>query len=456
MKRHLLSLIFIAGLMFISSTKVLACSCGSGGGAPCQEFWRADAVFAGTVVGSGKITISEGEFKHDMRLVRLTVDQPIRGMQSAEVEVLTGWGGGDCGYGFKLGQRYLVYAYREEDGKRLATSICTRTRKLSEADADFAFIRSMPTSNANGLVFGTVGKRNHEWKEGEKWSKPVAEAELAIEGEGRQYQAQSDSEGNFRVENVVPGKYLVKLKLPPGLIRNALQKDEGATIVENEIEVAAHGCAETEFFLESDTRVRGRVLDMNGNPVAKMQLNMRPAASDKRHSNPFLYAATDTDGYFEFKIVAPGDYWLGYHLLNAPFQEGQPYTRVYLPGVPSRALATVLTVKEGQSLSGLTLQLPPPLSQRTVNGLVVWPDGQPAPGAGISVSLSEEGEPAAFSSTTTDEKGQFTLKLFEGLQYTVSAYWKGTGGKYYQIEFIEIPISLDQPLRLVLPSQPRN
>jgi hypothetical protein len=63
----------------------------------------------------------------------------------------------------------------------------------------------------------------------------VADAELTIEGEARQYQAQSDSKGNFRVENVVPGKYLVKLKLPPGLIRNSLVKDEGATIVENEI-----------------------------------------------------------------------------------------------------------------------------------------------------------------------------------------------------------------------------
>src|SRR6186997_2980359 len=184
MKSRFLFLFLIAGLMLISSANVLACSCAFGGGAPCQDFWRADAVFAGTVVGSGKINVEQGEFKHEMRLVRLTVDQPIRGMQSADVEVITGWGGGDCGYGFKLGQRYLVYAYREED-KRLSTSICTRTRLLTEADDDFAFFRTVPTSNANGLVFGTVGKRNHEWKEGEKWYKPVADVELTIEGEGR-------------------------------------------------------------------------------------------------------------------------------------------------------------------------------------------------------------------------------------------------------------------------------
>jgi len=455
MKPRLLSLIFIAGLTLLSSAEAIACSCQFGGGAPCQEFWRVDAVFAGTVVGSSKITVNEGEFKHDMRLVRLTVDQPIRGMQSTEVDVLTGLGGGDCGYGFKIGQRYLVYAHRDQKDQRLSTSICTRTRLLSEADDDFAFIRSMPTSNANGLIFGTVGKRNHEWKEGEQWYKPVADVELTIEGEAGRYTAQSDSAGKFRVENVLPGKYTVKIKLPPGLLRPS-GKDESGKTAENEVEVVAHGCAETDFYLEADTRVRGRVLDANGNPVAKMQLNMRGAPSDQKNINTFLNATTDQDGYFEFKTVPPGDYWLGYHLLNSPLQEGQPYARTYLPGVPSKALAKIVTVKEGQLQTSLTLQLPPPLSQRTVDGMVVWPDGQPVNGANVYVSLTEEGEMSSFSSVQADASGQFTLKLYEGLQYKVSAYRQGSGGKSSQSEYIEIPMTVDQPLRLVLPSPPRN
>lgn len=453
-QRRLFSLIFSVGLTLVFSGGALGCSCAFGGGAPCQEFWRADAVFAGTVVASGTIKVEEAGYKFDKRLVHFTVDQPIRGMRTAEVDVVTGWGGGDCGYGFKIGQRYLVYAYRDEKDRRLSTSICSRTRLLSEADDDFAFIRSMPTSNANGSIFGIIGKRNHEWKEGEQWYKPVADAELTIEGEGRQYQAQSNSEGNFRVENVVPGKYLVKLKLPPGLIRNALVKDEGATIVEDEVEVAAHGCAEAGFYLESDTRVRGRVLDVKGNPVAKMQLNMR--GGTKENLNNFLYATTDEAGYFEFKIVPPGDYWLGYHLSSAPPQEGQPYPRTYLPGVPTKALATVITVKEGQLLSGLTLQLPAPLLQGTVDGLVVWSDGQPVKGASIYVSLNEDGDLTSLPSVMSDENGRFTLKLYEGLQYKVSAYWKGAGDKSAQTEYIEIPLALERPLRLVLPQMPRN
>src|ERR1044071_3411278 len=106
MKPRLLSLIFIAGLMLICSAEILACSCAFGGGAPCQEFWRVDAVFSGTVVRSGRITVDEGSYKRDMRLLRMTVEQPVRGMQTAEVDIVTGWGGGDCGYEFQVGKRY--------------------------------------------------------------------------------------------------------------------------------------------------------------------------------------------------------------------------------------------------------------------------------------------------------------------------------------------------------------
>ena len=49
------------GLLFAAQT-ASACSCTFGGAAPCQEYWRVDAVFAGTVVSSGKITVG-----HDCR-----------------------------------------------------------------------------------------------------------------------------------------------------------------------------------------------------------------------------------------------------------------------------------------------------------------------------------------------------------------------------------------------------
>ena len=52
------------------------------------------------------------------------------------VVLRTGEGGGDCGYHFRIGERYLVYALGPVEA--LETSICSRTRRARQARADLA------------------------------------------------------------------------------------------------------------------------------------------------------------------------------------------------------------------------------------------------------------------------------------------------------------------------------
>ena len=128
------TLIFILALFIVGLCGVdaRACSC-AGESAPCEEYWEASAVFIGTVIEGRLVTVKEGDFEHQMNAVRISIDEAFRGVEGAEVEVMTGLGGGDCGFGFRRSQQFLVYAYRDKDDQKLYTSICTRTRAISEA-----------------------------------------------------------------------------------------------------------------------------------------------------------------------------------------------------------------------------------------------------------------------------------------------------------------------------------
>ena len=51
------------------------------------------------------------------KLVRFSIERAVRGVQGSEIEVWTGMFEGDCGYGFKIGRRNVVYAHRLEDAR---------------------------------------------------------------------------------------------------------------------------------------------------------------------------------------------------------------------------------------------------------------------------------------------------------------------------------------------------
>src|SRR5262245_38785209 len=99
---------------------------------PCEAYWEVEAVFIGT---AKELSWIEFEEKHDDLVIKrkqpvfsFSVDRAFRGVSGAKVAVLTGMGDGDCGYRFKIGEQYLVYAYRDQQKKEtLSTSICTRT-----------------------------------------------------------------------------------------------------------------------------------------------------------------------------------------------------------------------------------------------------------------------------------------------------------------------------------------
>jgi len=437
-------------LTTVLTNDAAACECPEGGVSICQEYWRTDVVFLGTVVGNAKIAINEGDYKYDQRFVRFEVVATFRGDQKAKAEIVTGLGGGDCGYRFNEGETYLVYARHNKQDQRLYTSTCTRTRPLSRAAEDLKYIRNLPYTDAGAVIFGNINKHNYKAKEGEAFSLPVSFADLIIEGESLRIEARTDEQGGYRITGLAPGAYTVKLEVPSGMTSNGAR---GGAMAEAKADVVEHSCQPVDFYLFPDTRVSGSVVDAIGQPVADLRVEMRGAPSDIRRANTFLHAKTNAEGRFEFdELTPPGDYLLGFRILSSSGDEILPYPRTYYPGVAFKSQAGVISLKEGEHRSDIKLRLPPPLSEYSVQGFVVWSDGRQAPGETIYLGLLEEGETAALKILRADDRGHFTLKVYEGLYYKVSAYPRGASGDAPQSPWVEVPQTPGaKPIKLVLP-----
>jgi hypothetical protein len=401
--RLLASALLVLGTLVCSAMPARACSC-LPSGPPCQAYSKFPVVFAGTATD-----VSDEQRLH--RLVRFRVDEAFKGVDGAEVEVHTGLGGGDCGYPFTEGTQYLVYASRNEKDGRLAVSICSRTAPLAEASDDIAYIRGLANAATGGTIFGSATRFARNLREGGSTKVgPIAGMKVVATSGNRRVEAVTGEDGRFRFEALSPGTYRVEASVPAGLTPQESQ----------EVRVADRGCAEIVYLACSDGRVSGRLLDSSGNPVRSTTVDLIPVDSldgDRRG----LWEISEEDGRFEIDEVPPGRYVLGVNLARpAEPTDNYPVPRTFFPSGDSPSTAQVIVLGDGQHVSGLELQLPPPLPVRSITGVVVWPDGRPAFRAQVSArdTASRYLEGAAGSANV---RGEFTLRVFDGQSVVLEA-----------------------------------
>ena len=97
-----------------------------------RERKKSKAIFVGEVIEITVPKTPSGEPAWVAK-VKFKARRVWKGVEEEEVSVFTANVCCICGYEFKLGESYLVYAYGT-DG--LSTDICTRTRPLADAEKD--------------------------------------------------------------------------------------------------------------------------------------------------------------------------------------------------------------------------------------------------------------------------------------------------------------------------------
>jgi hypothetical protein len=133
MKKLVLTLIFVA-----FSAVAYCCSC-IGESTVEGEFQSSDVVLKGKVISKRIIDVSDTtmpgytfhEAEYKFRVLTLYKGQ----VKQDTLTIITGLGGGDCGYPFEMGKEYVVYSFFDSyiysRGNTthgvLYTHICTRT-----------------------------------------------------------------------------------------------------------------------------------------------------------------------------------------------------------------------------------------------------------------------------------------------------------------------------------------
>ena len=128
------------------------------------------------------------------------------------IEVWTPFG--DCGYDFQAGETYLVYANNDEGSSNsLSTDVCTRTRRLSEAGEDLAylfFLKDQPASTrlegftTTDELYRLTFDRLHDQ---ETMKSPVAGVVVELQSDRLTRFTETDRKGRFVFDGLLAGNY---------------------------------------------------------------------------------------------------------------------------------------------------------------------------------------------------------------------------------------------------------
>jgi hypothetical protein len=435
----------VISALLLAPTEARGCTCAIPG-PPCQAYWSTSTVFSGQVTEIKTFTSDDEPFKgYKQKLVRFSVIQAFRGASGTSAETVTGNGGGDCGYPFKVGESYLVYAYHNPKDNRLYASICSRTRRLSEAGEDMEYIGGLSKAASGGRIYGSLNMfRRVNADVSYQSLGPMQGVRIAVEGAGKRFEAITDDKGKYYVSGLEPGAYKVRLTAPKGL---------WPAEAEHKVNVAEKGCVVVDFTFEPNTSLSGKVFNDDGAPAPKIMVDLVLWDEvNERYQRHSLFTHADEEGRFTFRSIPPGAYFLGIRL-NRITEPTFAYSRTFFPGIQDLSQAAAITISEGQILEGYDIQLPQKLKTRKIEGIVVWPDGRPASGAGICFEEVEYAEGSlCFGDANVGDDGRFSSTRPEGLRYLVRAHINvGGGNGQRHAEPVETPAKGDvSDIKLVI------
>ncbi len=148
--------LLIVGLVALLPDCASACTCAGFPGSQ-RALEQSNAVFSGEVMDVEGVSFTRMfGMSIPSEKVTLRVSEVWKGPQRDTLEVSTPRDGATCGYNFKEGQEYLVYAYGKEQPFKV--DLCSETRLLSRAGAHLRVLGEGRSSGDASALSDTSGQ----------------------------------------------------------------------------------------------------------------------------------------------------------------------------------------------------------------------------------------------------------------------------------------------------------
>lgn len=416
-----------------------ACSCRAAAPAKCAGLQKDDVVFLGTVTGIDRAAAGNPETASlnstaghvasgpdaspnagvvptaagfQVTRYRFHIDEKFSGADTAEVEVYSGGDDGDCGYNFQKGSQYIVFTQQETEGRLFAT-VCNGTRPANEGRALLPQLRAMRSGQRVASVFGILRRSDPPFLAADGDSDdPLPRVGLKLRSRYDRFQTTTDADGVYSFYDVHAGEYAFSANLPARM--DLTQKAQAGGSPRFTIPNSA--CYEYNVDALPTGHIQGTVYGPNGKPLKIASLELYRAGSYD-DSRPGLWTFQGAKGVFDFDHVGAGDYVIVYNRRNLE-NPNSPFPRAFYPGVADPSDAQVVTLKDGQNLLKVNLQLGEGFETRKLRVHLKWQGMRPPGTVTIQAKADRGDNPAA----EKNADGSYDFTLLDSANYTVTAF----------------------------------
>jgi hypothetical protein len=368
--------------------------------------------------GAGSFEDASRFLNEAQRTVKLDITERFVGAAGERFEVTTGWGGGDCGVEFKIGDDYLVVAHQDKSTGAWSTSICSRTGLAKYRTEDLNALRNwkqgLPVSPS---ISGTIQDWTNRTGSVKDDNKPLSNKRLLLRSGEEVREAVTDGEGSFAFQGLNRKVYTLDPDLPNFHLGRV---SDG----QKPIDLNQGGCAQLFTYVEeSQGEIHGQVGASIGKVAEYLWVEAVPTNRDPKLVRT---ASSPKQGAFVIDELEPGDYWVAINVHTPPSTEHgrsskygrvSPYPPLYFPGVTDPSGAVVFHVDRGQSLDLPRWLLPEQSKERTIEAVALKPDGSPAVATELELTMPG-GNPSVYT-TVTDNQGKAVFYGVDGVAYRI-------------------------------------